>query len=44
MNSLCKPDLDNDPQIFEGFTRIDVAIEYSANTWNITFALNNLKQ
>ncbi|MDA0695023.1 TonB-dependent siderophore receptor [Acinetobacter venetianus] len=34
--------LDNDPMSFDGFTRVDAAIGYSADPWNVTIAVNNL--
>lgn len=34
--------LDREPNDFAGFTRLDAAIGYSANPWNITLAVNNL--
>ncbi|MFW2159776.1 TonB-dependent receptor [Acinetobacter beijerinckii] len=34
--------LDNKPYDLEGFTRLDAAIGYSADPWNLTIAVNNL--
>lgn len=34
--------LDRDPTNFDGFTRLDAAIGYSADPWNVTIAVNNL--
>ena len=34
--------LDNTPIDFQGFTRLDAAIGYSADPWNVTLAVNNL--
>ncbi|MCU4378479.1 TonB-dependent receptor [Acinetobacter haemolyticus] len=34
--------LDREPTDFKGFTRLDAAIGYSADPWNLTIAVNNL--